>query len=164
MQTTYKPGYDTFHRDFGNSSLDFYRLEFEISHIRCPRHSNWSIWKFHDHRLYLLNIHNRRHPTVPYIYAYTGWRHQMEIFSALLAFCARNSPVTGEFPTQRPVTRSFDVFFDLCLTKRLSKQWWGWWFETPSCPLCRHRNDIDVNWTVPNISVWMYSRTKLNFI
>ena len=37
----------------------------------------------------------------------------------------------GEFPTQRPVTRSFDVSFDLCLNKRLSKQPWGWWFETP---------------------------------
>ena len=37
----------------------------------------------------------------------------MEIFSALLAFCAGNSTVTGEFPTQRAVTRSFDVFFDL---------------------------------------------------
>ena len=43
------------------------------------------------------------------------WRHQMETFSALLALCAGNSPVTGEFPSQRPVTRSFDVFFDLCL-------------------------------------------------
>ena len=41
------------------------------------------------------------------------WRHQIEIFSALLAICAGNSPVTGEFPTQRPVTRGFDVFFDL---------------------------------------------------
>ena len=38
-----------------------------------------------------------------------------------------NSPVTGEFPAQRPVTRSFDVFFDLRLNKRLSKQRWGWW-------------------------------------
>ena len=43
------------------------------------------------------------------------WRHQMETFSAILALCAGNSPVTGEFPTQRPVTRSFDVFFDLRL-------------------------------------------------
>ena len=40
--------------------------------------------------------------------------------SALLAICAGNSPVTGEFPTQRPVTRSFDVFVDLRLNKRLS--------------------------------------------
>ena len=31
----------------------------------------------------------------------------MEIFSALLAFCAGNSPATGEFPSQRPVTQSF---------------------------------------------------------
>ena len=41
------------------------------------------------------------------------WRNQMEIFSALLALCAGNSLVTGEFPSQRPVTRSFDVSFDL---------------------------------------------------
>ena len=49
-------------------------------------------------------------------------------------------PVPGEFPSQRPVTRSFDVFFDLRPNKRLSKQWWGWWFETPSCPLWRQCN------------------------
>ena len=58
----------------------------------------------------------------------TWWRHQMETFSALLAICAGNSPVSGEFPAQRPVTRSFDVSFDLRLNKRLSKQWRGWWF------------------------------------
>ena len=68
------------------------------------------------------------------------WRHQMETFSALLVICAGNSPVPGEFPSHRPVTRSFDVFFDLRLNKRLSKQWWGWWFETLSHPLWRHRN------------------------
>ena len=45
------------------------------------------------------------------------WKH----FSALLAICAGNSPVPGEFLAQRPVTRSFDVFFDLRLIKRLSK-------------------------------------------
>ena len=64
----------------------------------------------------------------------------METFSALLAICAENSPVSGEFPAQRPVTRSFDVFLDLRLNKRLSKQSWGWWFETPSWSLWRHRN------------------------
>ena len=46
----------------------------------------------------------------------------------------------GEFPTQRPVTRSFDVFFDLRLNERLSKQPWGWWFETLSWSLWRHCN------------------------
>ena len=47
----------------------------------------------------------------------TWWRHQMETFSALLAICAGNSPVHGEFPVKRPVTQSFDVFFDLRLKK-----------------------------------------------
>ena len=59
-------------------------------------------------------------------------------FFALLAICAGNSPVTGEFPTQRPVTRSFDVFVDLRLNKRTSKQSWGWRVEKPSRPLWRH--------------------------
>ena len=53
--------------------------------------------------------------------ATSWWHHQMETFSALLAICAGNSPVPGEFPTQRPATRSFDVFFDRRLNKRLSK-------------------------------------------
>ena len=68
----------------------------------------------------------------------------METFSALLAICAGNSPVLGEFPTERPVTRSFDVFFDLRLNKRLSKQSWDWWFATLSRPLWRHRNENTV--------------------
>ena len=46
----------------------------------------------------------------------------------------------GAFPTQRPVTRSFDVFFDLRLNKRLSKQPGGWWFETPPWSLWRQCN------------------------
>ena len=71
---------------------------------------------------------------------YTWWRHQMETFSVLLAICAGNSPGSDEFPAQGLVTRSFDIFFDLRLNKRLSKQSWGWWFETPSCPLLRHCN------------------------
>ena len=69
------------------------------------------------------------------------WRHQMETFSALLAICAGNSPVPGEFPAQRPVTHSFDVFFDLRLNKRLSKQTWGWWFEMPPWSLWRQCNE-----------------------
>ena len=61
----------------------------------------------------------------------------METFSTLQAFCVGNSPVTGEFPSQRPVTRSFGVFFDLCLNKRLSKQSWAG-------DLRRHRAHYDV--------------------
>ena len=59
----------------------------------------------------------------------TWWRHQPETFSALLAICVGNSPVPGEFPEQRPVTRGFDVFFDLRPNKRLSNQEWGWWLR-----------------------------------
>ena len=54
----------------------------------------------------------------------------METFSALLAFCAGNSPGA----------RSFDIFFDLCLNKQLSKPSSRWWFETPSHPLWHHCN------------------------
>ena len=60
--------------------------------------------------------------------------------SALLAFGAGNPPVTGEFPTHWPVTWIFDVFFDLCLNRQLSKQWRRWWFETLPRSLWRHCN------------------------
>ena len=68
----------------------------------------------------------------------------METFSALLAVSVGNSPGTGEFPAQRPVTRSFDVLFDLRLIKRFGKQSRGWWFEMPSHPLWRHCNGMEV--------------------
>ena len=68
----------------------------------------------------------------------TWWRHQMETFSSLLGLCARNSPVTGEFPARKSETWSFDVFFDVRLKKRLSKQW----FETQSRSLWRHCNKL----------------------
>ena len=50
----------------------------------------------------------------------------------------REPPLTGEFPSQRPVTRSFDIFFHLLLTKRSSKQSRRWWSPTPSRLLWRH--------------------------
>ena len=62
--------------------------------------------------------------------SYPWWCHQMETFSALLAICAGNLLIPGEFPAQRPVTRSFAVFFDLRLNKRLWKQSRGGWFMT----------------------------------
>ena len=84
------------------------------------------------------------------------WRHQMETFSALLAICAGNSPVPGEFPAQRPITRSFDVFFDLRLNKRFSKQSWGWWFETLSGPLWHHRNATSILERIYHITVGLH--------
>ena len=61
----------------------------------------------------------------------------METFSAQLAICAGNSPVPGEFPTQRPVTRSFDVFFDLRLNN-------GWENNGEAGDLRRYRAHYDV--------------------
>ena len=75
---------------------------------------------------------------------FSWWCHQMETFSTLLSLCAGNSPVTGEFPAQRPVTWSFGVSFDLHLNKRLSKQSWGWRFETPSWPCWCQRSVLSV--------------------
>ena len=91
---------------------------------------------FSDETLTVTQCHE-----VTYLDHKSWWCHEMETFSALLALCPGNSPVTGEFPAQRPVTRSFDVFFNLHLNKRWSKQSWGWWFETPSCPLWCHCNE-----------------------
>ena len=71
---------------------------------------------------------------------FSWWHHQMETFSALMALCEGNSPVTSEFPSQRPVMRSLGVFFDLRLNKRFSEQSWGWWFEMPCHLLWRHYN------------------------
>ena len=94
-----------------------------------------------------------------YTWTCTWWRHLMETFSALLALCAGNSPITGESPSQRPVTRSFDIFFRLCLNKR-SKQLWGWWFETPSCSLLRHCNGmLQPRWWFSWTCIKIVSRT-----
>ena len=86
------------------------------------------------------NCISKSHPDFPVTselkMAVPWWRHQMETFSALLALCA--VPVNS--PHKGPVTRSFDVFFDLRPNKRLSKQPWGWWFETPSWSLWRQCN------------------------
>ena len=92
----------------------------------CPYGSGYNAW------LTPCNISRGR--------STSWWRNQMETFSALLAILAGNSQVPGEFPAQRPVTRSFHVFFDLRLNKPLSKQSRGWWFETLSRPLWRHFN------------------------
>ena len=66
----------------------------------------------------------------------------METFPALMALCQGNPSATGGFPSQKPVTRSFDVFFDLRRSKLLIKHSRRRWFETPSRSLWRHPNDF----------------------
>ena len=87
----------------------------------------------------------------------SAWRrHQMETFSALLAICAG----TGEFPAKRPVTRSFDVFFDLRLNKRWSKQSWGWWFETLSYPSWRHSYVQNIRYFVHVLMITKFIKSR----
>ena len=75
----------------------------------------------------------------------------------------------GEVPTQRPVTRSFDVFFDLCLHKPLGKQSWGWLFETPSWSLWRQCNITPayrlpcLQWMPPGYHIQTYSINTVIF-
>ena len=87
----------------------------------------------------------------------------MEAFSALLDLCAGNSPVTDEFPSQRPVTRTFDVFFDMHLNKRLSKQSTGRRLETPSRSLWRQCNGYSIifNDTATHFEIRFYSNGHL---
>ena len=83
------------------------------------------------------------------------WCHQMKTFSASLTLCAGNSLVTGEFPSQRPVTRSFDVFCDLYLNKQLSKHSWGWWsdYEVSLMPRTDPAMHYPTNWINTHVAM-----------
>ena len=116
------------HYYLDNGSLHSMMLWVILPHGKCYNLTVWTEWTLDSTLI---------------VYANTWWRHQMEPFSALLDICAGNLPVPGEFPAQRTVTRSFDVFFDLRQYKRPSKQSWGWWFETTSRPSWRHCNKIN---------------------
>ena len=111
------PGID---RNWYQEQLFNLRGVWRIPHV-LPLHTGKGIFMF---------------PTRPVAW----WRHQMETFSALLSRCTGNSPVPREFPSHRPATWHFDVFLDLRLNKRFSKQSRCWWFERLSDPLWRHCN------------------------
>ena len=108
-------------------------LFYSLKHISTGEHS--------------LHI-SRRSTGISYIYIscfhddVIKWKHVLRhwLLCGNSPMTAGNSPVTGEFPSHRPVTRSFDVFFDLRLNKGLSKQSRHRWFETPSLSLWRHCN------------------------
>ena len=86
------------------------------------------------------------------------WRHQMEIFSALLAICEGNPPIIGGFPSRRPVTRNIDVFFDRRLNKWLSKPRRRW-FETLSHSFWRQCNVPNIHQS-NNIMLWSLFRVS----
>ena len=99
----------------------------------------------------------------------------METFSALLVICAGNSSVPGEFPAQRPVARTFDVFFDLRLNRRLNKQWWSC-HQHHHCLLSRllrryrahydvitvHHIESMIASSTMRLSPWSWTLTSLN--
>ena len=113
--------------------------------VWCSEHSGWIPVLFHCRFDVSVN---------------SWWRHQMETFCPLPALRVGNSPVTGEFPSQRPVTQSFDVFFDLRLNKRLSKQSRRQWFEAPSRSLWRNCNSIVCCYIVRNSPFCPWHRFK----
>ena len=121
----------------------FLRNGFRLAFTAAPGRRSW---RMHGNTLAIYSLSQ-------ILRSHTIWtKHDNGNISALLAICAGNSPVIGEFPPQKPVTRSFDVFFDL--NKQLCNQWWGWWFETPSHPLWRHCNEFAC-------SLWKLTATVL---
>ena len=98
--------------------------------------SNLSMTYFPNSVIYAGNLASEQHWYTQYMMASSNGN----IFGVTGHLCGEFTG-PGEFPAQRPVTRSFDVFFVLHPNKRLSKQSWNWWFRMPSRPLWRHRND-----------------------
>ena len=107
-----------------------------LTRIACP---NWSTTHFVKRTSRQREIHGKVKWSSKL--RLSSWRrHQMGTFSTLLALCEGNPLVTGGFLSQRPVTWKFDVLFDLCLKRRLSKK--DDWFQTPSCSLWRYCNEL----------------------
>ena len=114
---------------------------------------------FHERRFdVILTLLLRRRGSVLKVYMMTS--SNGNIFRVTGPLCGEFTG-PGEFPAQRPVTRSFDVFFDLRPNKQLSKQPRGWWFETPSWSLWRQRNEYGpctisnsislIAWMIPSL-------------
>ena len=119
-----------------------------------------------------------RHINMPR-YGYNGSHFANDVYvHFMMTSSNRNTfrvtgPLCVEFTGDRwiPLTKAsdteFDVFFDLRLNKRLSKQSRGWWFETPSHPLWRHCNvlyRLRFHWSLFQgpFDPWWY-RTQLMF-
>ena len=125
-----------------------------IPHIRCQYHfSSYSL----QHHLCLtlpLSLHQQvslQVPLAPHLHLSTAIQCHDDVIK--WKHFPRFWPVTGEFHTQRPVTRGFNVFFDLRLNNRFRAQSWGWWFETPSSSLWRHCNDIMLVIIYPELQI-----------
>ena len=124
-------------------------------HRMATLRHQWIVWW---HTAHIYTQINQRNPleakkNVCKIQMETRWRHQMEAFSALLAICAGNSPVTGEFPTQRPVTRSFDISL-ICAWIN------GWVNNGKTADLGCHRVHYEV--TIMNTDIFWQKNTCMS--
>ena len=110
---------------------------------------------------------------MPFLLLSPWWRHQMETFSALLALCAGNSPVTGEFPSQRAVKWSCDVFLDLRLNNRLREKGFHMDLSLKECHICNAIcNCLDtwfpiwppIYWYEMKLSIQIQERSSINCV
>ena len=119
-----------------------------ISMVRVRPFMSWSTMVLHRH------CHSVRTEWPAFVGCaicfWTMMTPSNENIFRVTGLCEGISPVTGEFPSQRPVTRSFDVFFGLPLNKRLNKHSIRWWFETPSRSLWGHSNDCRIKYGAQN--------------
>ena len=143
---------------YPSSAVEKYFIFNFVSLIKVANSKFTSSWLFTTHRIprvsnYYHELFQEQQYSSGYRRVGLGMNSCMSMGSCCLMMKSSNGnffrvtcPLCGEFtgpgelPAQRPVTRSFDVFFDLRLNKRLSKQPWCWWFETPSWSLWRQCN------------------------
>ena len=134
-------------------------LSYPLKRISTGEHSLHISWRSTEHSS----------PTSIFpVFVMTSWIGNL---FRITVFCAENSPVTagnslvtGEFPSHRPVTRSFDVFFELRLNKRLSKQSRRRWFAMPLCSLWRHCNVVPSNDPVIRAAVGSFSFQRVTLV
>ena len=144
LQSEFTNGYEMLHkawRSIEEVPYCFFKVIHQIS--RSHGSKNRRIWP----RLGVSGLKLQVEFTNGYEMLHKAWSSIEDMMTSSNGNIFRvTGPLCGEFtgpsevPAQRPVTQSFDVFFDLRLNKRLSKQSWGWWFETPSWSLWRHCN------------------------
>ena len=137
-----------------NSSSPFYRaLPSKVIVLTNIHHCHWSLWFLVLLRFRSAGEQKDAHEFLPH-----ATSPNENIFRVTGHLCGKFTG-PGEFPTRRPVTRSFNVFFDLRLNIGLSKQSWGWWSETLSRPLYRHCNGLSITVLQRNFP---YGNTECN--
>ena len=144
-----------------NKPRDAHPIEFDNINKVCPmKYAQCSVFPFALLGLYQQFIVDSWDTFA--LICYTGmlhwhWENHMHDDVIRWKHFPRNWPFVRGIHRPGPVTRSFDVFFDLRLNKRLNKQPWGWWFETPSWLLWRHCNGL-------SLCLWSHLEDRVKII